>query len=90
MDLESIKENLTTKLLSKKERKILRRKQRIDDLKKLRRLFKMQKIVLLIILIIIVVGGLYIIMAVFGYTTSMVTHTLARMKLLNLLAMTRA
>lgn len=60
------------KLLDKKERKEIRRKQRQEALRQFYRLRKLQKIVFWAILFIIVFGGLYIVMALVGYALSAV------------------
>lgn len=54
-------------LPSKKERKELRRKQRLAAIKEFRRFRKIQKILFWAVLTIIVLGSLYILMAVVGY-----------------------
>lgn len=68
------------KSLSKKERRELRRKQRFDEIKKFRRLIKLNKIIFWTVLAIIVVGGLYIMMVAFGYTSATMPLTLAKVK----------
>lgn len=65
-------------LLSKKERKEIRRKQKMDAIKEFRRFRKIQKVFFWAILTIIVLGSLYILMAIIGYAQA-VTLNLANL-----------
>lgn len=65
-------------LLSKKERKELRRKQRLDAIKEFRRFRKIQKVLFWAVLTIILFGSLYILMAIVGYAQT-VTLNLANL-----------
>ena len=68
LDIEQLK------LLPKKERKELKRKQRNESLREFYRLRKIQKIVFWTILTILIVGGLYILMALVGYASTLTSN----------------